>query len=174
MRLNLLNSTHFTDTIKGIATIRAFGWVDDSLESNNRLLDNSQRPAYLLTMVQGWLNFSLDVVVSVLAVLVVILATQLHSSTSTGFTGAALVTLMSFGGMISTFVQSYIKMEVSIGAVSRIKSFSEKVPSEDLPGEDLIPPKSWPCGGGIEVKAVSASYEYVAYPAALFPKLPVD
>lgn len=153
--------THFTDTLTSIATIRAFGWVDDCLNFNNRLLDDSQRPAYLLAMVQRWLNFSLDVVVSFLAALVVILATQIPSNTRTGFTGASLVTLMSFGSMISSFVRSYIEMEVSIGAVSRIKSFSEKVPSEDLPGEDLIPPKSWPCRGDIEIKAVSASYEEV-------------
>lgn len=42
----------FTDTLAGIATIRAFGWQNASKAENDRLLDNSQRPFYLLFCVQ--------------------------------------------------------------------------------------------------------------------------
>jgi ATP-binding cassette subfamily C (CFTR/MRP) protein 1 len=141
-----------------VATFRAFGWVEDSLEVNNKLLDNSQRPAYLLTMIQGWLIFILNLVIAVIAILVVVLATQIKSTTRIGFTGASLITLMSFGGFISGLIVTYTQLETSIGAISRLKSFSEKVGQESLPGEDIVPPQWWPSSGAIEIRGVSASY----------------
>jgi len=149
-------STHFIDTIKGIATFRAFGWVPQSIEQNNRLIDASQRPMYLLSMIQRWLGFALQMVIAVLAVAVVTLATQ--TRTNTAFTGASLVTLMTFGEQLVYIIIIYTMFETSIGAVSRLKTFSEKVKPEDLEGEDLLPPLEWPLKGGIRIDNVSASY----------------
>jgi len=149
-------STNFLDTIKDVATFRAFGWVEHGIETNNRLLDASQRPTYLLYIVQRWLGFVLQLVVAVLAVAVVSLATQLRSST--GLTGASLVTLMTFGDILNYIIRWYTQIETSIGAVSRLKNFSEKIAPESLDGEDVIPPREWPAQGHIEIFGVSASY----------------
>lgn len=154
-----VSSTHFLDTIKGAATLRAFGWIEDSVSVNNVLLDTSQRPAYQLSMIQRWLSFVLDMVVAIIALLVVTLTTQLRPST--GFTGASLVSIMTLGKTLATLVQMYTLLETSIGAVSRLKSFSDNTVPEDLPGEDSIPPAAWPVRGRIEVKNMSASYSGV-------------
>ncbi|KAI1403266.1 P-loop containing nucleoside triphosphate hydrolase protein [Hypoxylon fuscum] len=148
--------SHFIDTIKGIATFRAFGWVQDGIELNNKHLDISQRPAYLLAMIQRWLGFTLKIVVAVLAFVVVTLATQLRSNRA--FTGASLVTLMNFGDSLSWIVRTYTSLETSIGAISRLKSFSENVPSENLGSEDVVLPREWPFKGSIQINGVSASY----------------
>ncbi len=151
-------SSHFLDTIKGVATFRAFGWTQESIRLNNRLVDTSQRPAYLLAMIQRWLGFALRLIVAILAIVVVALATQLRSSE--GFTGASLIALMSFGDEVSIIIRCYTMLETSIGAVSRLKSLSESVHPEDLDGEDVIPPQEWPTCGKIEIRGVSASYGY--------------
>lgn len=153
---NCVRSTHFIDTIKGVATFRAFGWCNDGIILNNNLLDTSQRPAYLLSMIQQWLGLVLGLIVAVLAVVVITLATQLRANT--GFTGASLVTLMYFGATLANIIRSYTLLETSLGAVSRLKSFSEDTKPETLPGEDIIPPESWPQEGRIDIKDVSASY----------------
>lgn len=119
-------------------------------------MDTSQRPAYLLAMIQRWLGFTLQLVVAGLAVVFVTLATQLRSNSA--FTGASLVTLMSFGDQLTLLVQQYTLLETSIGAVSRLKTFSEKVDSENLAEENVVPPREWPLKGGIEIHGVSASY----------------
>jgi ATP-binding cassette subfamily C (CFTR/MRP) protein 1 len=108
-------------------------------------------------MVQRWLGFTLQVVVAILAVSVVTLATQLRSST--GLTGASLVTLMTFGDILNYIIRWWTQIETSIGAVSRLKSFSEKVKSESMEGEDVAPPREWPLRGGIQITGVSASYD---------------
>lgn len=145
--------------MKGLATFRAFGWVDDSIAKNNHLLDNSQRPAYLLAMIQRWLTFVLNCVVTVLAVVIVTLSTQLTSNT--GLTGASLVTLMNFGSSLTYLIRNYTQLETSLGAINRLKTFSDTVKSESLEGEDVKPDESWPQRGEIVIDGVSAAYGYV-------------
>lgn len=150
-------STHFLDTIKDVATFRAFGWVPNGIAINSRLLDTSQRPAYLLAMVQRWLLFMLQLIVALLAVAVVTLATQLRAGS--GFTGASLVTLMTFGDVLNYIIRWYTQIETSIGAVTRLKNFSQNVKPESKEGEDIVPPGEWPPRGEIRISGVSASYE---------------
>ncbi|RYP06754.1 hypothetical protein DL764_002951 [Monosporascus ibericus] len=149
--------THFLDTLKGITTLRAFGFLPDDIQKNSHLLNCSQRPAYLLVMVQQWLNLVLDLVVMVMAAVLTALAVRLHSNS--GFAGASLVTLMNFGDNLSGIVIYYTRLETSIGAIARLKTFNENVKPEDRDEEDIVPPEQWPQSGVIELKGVSASYD---------------
>src|SRR4051812_28498827 len=107
-------------------------------------------------MIQQWLTLTLNLTVAVVAVILVTLATQLRMSS--GFTGVGLVSLMSFGEMLSSIVRSWTQLETSIGAVSRLKSFIETLKSENLLEETEMPPEEWPQKGAIEINGVSASY----------------
>jgi ABC-type multidrug transport system fused ATPase/permease subunit len=82
--------SHFLETLDGLATIRAFGWGEASTAQNRKLLDHSQRPAYLLYCIQRWLNLVLDLIVAAEAVLVLGLAFGLRSSTTAGLLGVSL------------------------------------------------------------------------------------
>ncbi|RFU76622.1 abc transporter [Trichoderma arundinaceum] len=150
--------THFTDTVSGLATLRAFGWIRESLDVNQALLDSSQRPAYLLAMVQHCLSFILSSVVTLLATLVVVLTTQVKSITGPGLTGSSMVTLMTLGDYVSQFIIMYTLLEISLGAVSRLKSFQETVLPEDSPVEETVLPPLWPWRGAVNIEAMSASY----------------
>ncbi|RYP77563.1 hypothetical protein DL770_007064 [Monosporascus sp. CRB-9-2] len=52
----------------------------------------------------------------------------------------------------------YTQLETSIGAIARIKTFSETVKPEDQEGEDIVPPEEWPPRGEILLKGVLAAY----------------
>ncbi|ESU15058.1 hypothetical protein FGSG_08308 [Fusarium graminearum PH-1] len=149
--------SHFSDTMRGIATIRAFGWQQNDIVYNNQLLDTSQRPAYLLAMIQQWLASSLRLIVTGIAVILVALATQLR--TNAGLTGASLISLLTFSEIMSDVIKSYTSLETSLGAVSRLRSFSETVATENMPGEDIEPPETWPQNGHVQIGKVSASYD---------------
>ncbi|GIC88015.1 uncharacterized protein Aud_004406 [Aspergillus udagawae] len=149
--------THFLDTMNAVATFRAFGWVPAGIAANNELLDTSQRPFYLLAITQRWLGFSLQLVVALLAIMVVTLSTQLGSRA--GLTGASLVTLMTFGDILNYVIRFFTQLETSIGAVSRLKHFSDEVKPEGSSEDDLIPPLDWPNRGFIHIDGVSASYD---------------
>ncbi|KAJ3499718.1 hypothetical protein NLG97_g96 [Lecanicillium saksenae] len=149
--------THFLDTIKGISTIRAFGWSKRSASLNLSLLDASIKPDFQLRMIQSWLSFILGMLVAILAIAVIILATQLKADA--GFTGASMVSIINFGGYLSSIIVNYTLLETSIGAVNRLKTFSEASSIEDAAMGDGIPPSSWPSSGHIVMKGVSASYD---------------
>lgn len=108
-------------------------------------------------MAQQWLNLVLELVVMAMAAVLTTLAVRLESNS--GFAGAALVSLMSFGDSLSGIVLSYTKLETSIGAICRLKTFNEAVKPEDRDEEDIVPPEPWPQSGVIEMHGVSASYE---------------
>lgn len=158
LQMDLANvfSTNFIDTMKGIATIRAYDWQKQLIQKNDLLLDTSQRPAYLLAMIQEWLSLVMQLLVAALAVILFALATQLRASA--GLTGASLLTLLGFGTTLFQLIRSYTQLETCIGAVNRLRTFSTTVKPEDQPGEDVVPPLSWPGEGRIEIQDVSASY----------------
>jgi ABC-type multidrug transport system fused ATPase/permease subunit len=152
--------THFLDTLKGIATLRAFGFIPDDIHKNARLVDSSQRAAYLLLMIQEWLNLVLNLVVMVIAAVLTTLAVRLHSNSA--FAGASLYSLMTFGESLSGIVIYYTRLETSIGAIARLKTFNETVTPEDRDGpgeEDIVPDTNWPDRGLVELRGVSARYK---------------
>ena len=154
--------THFMETIEGLATIRAFGWSDANVEINHDLLDESQRPLYLLYMVQRWLQLLLDLLTAIITTMLVAIATRI-GSTSSGFIGVALINLMSINQELKMIVINWTSLETSLGAIARIKSFEENTPSEHLPGEERIPAKEWPHTGDIYIDSISGYHEYLIF-----------
>jgi ATP-binding cassette subfamily C (CFTR/MRP) protein 1 len=170
--------TQFIESLSGLVTIRAFGWQQNERELNRHLLDTSQKPFYLLFMIQRWLTVVLDLVSGALALVVTGLAVGLRTNVSPGFTGVALVNIINFNVVLQNLVMWYksllvldshaniywllgTQLETSIGAVSRVKAFSEKTEVEALPEETNDPPENWPLRGLVEFKDVSAAYKYV-------------
>lgn len=148
----------FSDVARGIASVRAFGWAGDYAALNRRCVDDSQRPRYLLSMVQLWLSTVLSLITAVIVVAVTALATQMAASSRAGFVGASLVSLMTFGDLVNAMVQCWVQLETSLGAVKRLKDFENVAGSEDRVGEDLRPGAEWPERGVIVLDGVSASY----------------
>ncbi|KAI9369298.1 ABC transporter type 1, transmembrane domain-containing protein [Aspergillus egyptiacus] len=148
---------NFLETTQGITTIRAFGWATKKLDQNHHLLDQSQRPAYLLSMVQLWLLLTANLITTGIATAMTALATQLRADA--GFTGASAVTLMTFSSLVTILIRDYTAFETSLGAVSRLKSLSDGVKPEDQEGEDLRPDEQWPSEGRIEIENLSAAYD---------------
>lgn len=108
-------------------------------------------------MIQQWLATVLNLTVAGVATILVALATQLRSSA--GFTSVGLLSLMTFSLSLSQIVVMWTQVETSIGAVSRLRSFSENVQGEDEGDDDYeISGKNWPIRGAIELKHVSATY----------------
>ncbi|PVH85137.1 putative multidrug resistance protein [Cadophora sp. DSE1049] len=150
--------THFTETIEGLSTIRAFGWEEHFLRENIELLDKSQRPNYLMYCIQRWFNLVLLLLVGLTAVIVVALATSLTSTTTGGRLGVSLSSIVNFNFSLGMFMMFWTQMETSLGAIARLKSFEKETVSEHKEEETFIPSHEWPSSGAIECKNVSASY----------------
>ncbi|KAL5456081.1 hypothetical protein PMIN07_006814 [Paraphaeosphaeria minitans] len=150
--------TQFNEILEGLATIRAFGWQDFLKEKARELLDRSQRPFYLLFAVQRWLTLVLDLIVAAVATLLIILVVVLKGKLSAGYVGVALLNVILFSQSIKLLIHWWTQLETHIGSVARIKTFTTDAISEDLEGEDQVPPPSWPGDGKIDFKDVTACY----------------
>jgi ATP-binding cassette, subfamily C (CFTR/MRP), member 1 len=153
--------THFIQSLSGLVTIRAFGWSAPYQDKTLQLLDTAQRPYYLLLCIQRWLVLVLNLVIAGMAILLMGLAVALRDKVSPGLLGVALVMMMSMGSTLGNFVQFWTLVETSLGAIARIKSFSEDTPSEivDLkPGEKVIAEEAVATEGAIEFREVEVKY----------------
>ncbi|KAL7904095.1 ABC transporter [Trichoderma velutinum] len=147
----------FLETIQGVATIRAFGWSAAFHKRQYAVLNESQKPLYMLASIQQWLALVLDLIVGGLAVVIVASATATASSVSAGALGVALVLVLQFSSLLTQCVQSWTKLETSIGAVARVQEFIKNTPSE-APGT-LSLPINFPQRGAIHCDSLTSSYK---------------
>ncbi|KAI1383398.1 ABC transporter [Hypoxylon trugodes] len=148
----------FLETVDGLTTIRAFAGQLKAEAEHLRSLDESQKPFYLLLCLQCWLRIVLDLLVVGIAVGVIALAVALRNTTTGGQVGVALNIVLIANTTLLRLVESWTDLEISLGAVSRIKSLEEEVHGEDLPSEVNATPEAWPSSGSIEFWDVTASY----------------
>lgn len=156
--------SQFRDTVRGISSIRAFGWVSEYTAQNHLYLDDSQRPFYLLEMCIIWLELVMKLISAIIAVFVTVLATRVASTSSrAGLVGASFVGLMLFGELLNAVIQGFVQLETSLGAVKRLMEFGKTTGSEDRVGEDFRPNTNWPEKGEIVLDGVDASYQEEKY-----------
>ncbi|KFY06537.1 hypothetical protein V492_07977 [Pseudogymnoascus sp. VKM F-4246] len=149
----------FLETIDGIATIRAFAWQSGITANNILCLEQSQGPFYLLLCLRRWLNVVLDLLIAGVAACVIALAVSLRHSTSGAQIGVALNLVLAANTTLLRLVECWTTLEISLGAIARLKSTVSDTPKEDKPWETLHPQESWPSSGAIELNDVSVSYK---------------
>jgi ATP-binding cassette, subfamily C (CFTR/MRP), member 1 len=150
--------THFQETLSGLVSIRAFGWVDHFCLKNSDLLDRSQRPVYLLLCIQCWLAVVLDLLVAALATILMAIIVSLRHRIDPGLVGLGLLNVMSFNTSLSDMIKMWTLTETSIGAIARVRDFVANTESEIKAIESSEPPLEWPSSGTIEIKNFAASY----------------
>lgn len=123
-----------------------------------KLLDDSQKPYYMLFCIQRWLHLVLDLVVAGLVVVLMVMVVKLRTRLNAGFVGLALLNVMNFNFSLAEVIKQWTAVETSIGAIARLRDFDATTPSEIKPQEDVDPPPEWPTSGKIEIKSFSASY----------------
>lgn len=124
------------------------------------LLDGAQRPFYLLLCIQQWLGLVLKLIVTGMTVVLIGAAVALRGKVSPGLLGIALIGMMDLGESLSELIQNWTLLETSLGAIARIKDFSEDTPSEEQDAaHEQLPDTEWPSRGNISFAAADIAYE---------------
>ncbi|KAG5953563.1 hypothetical protein E4U53_004782 [Claviceps sorghi] len=150
--------SHVIETLNGLSCIRAYGWSTKYMEKSYDVLDASQKPYYLLWCIQRWLNLVLDLLAGGVAVILVAVATMVRGG-STGFLGVALFSVISFSGVLQSFITQWTQLETALGAINRVKAFVEDTRTESPRPDAKNLPDDWPSTGSIIFDGISASYE---------------
>lgn len=110
----------FTEALRGLTTIRAFGWGSALQAQNFEHLAESQKPYYLLYCIQRWLNLVLDLSVAGIAVVVVTFGLEFHATSGGGAIGLAMLSVLGFNQSLSMLINSWTTLETSLGAIARL------------------------------------------------------
>jgi ABC-type multidrug transport system fused ATPase/permease subunit len=154
--------TEFSETAAGVQHIRAFSWQSETLTRSFQVLDYSQKPYYYMFCIQRWLTLVLELSVMVVAIVLVTLALNLPHTSSASAIGLAMLNMVGFGSGMADVMNAWTRLETSIGAIARLRSFLRDTPTEKDPATEAELPVDWPQHGKIELKHVSARYKYVA------------
>lgn len=149
----------FIETVAGISTIRSYLWESAWNQRFQDVLNQAQRPYYMLLCIQQWLSIVLDLIVGSLAVITVAIALLPSTDAlSAGSLGVALNLILEFNTLLAQTIQSWTKLETSIGAVARVQQFTKHTPLEPESSADQLTPPAWPQKGMIQFHQVCASY----------------
>ncbi|KAF5016110.1 hypothetical protein F66182_12314, partial [Fusarium sp. NRRL 66182] len=151
--------SNFLETVEGLETIRSFGWSKAMIDANVRSIDDSQRPDFLLLCLQRWLKIVLDLLAAAIATSAVAIAVTYRDQISGAQVGIALNIMLVANTTLLKLVGNWTSLEISLGAISRLKSLEETTPFEGGHTGTLEPPENWPSRGHIEFKNITASYQ---------------
>lgn len=139
----------------GVVHIRSFRWQKKASDEMLRELDYSQKPYYYMFCIQRWLLLVLDF--SSTAMAAALVAFALKSKSTAPAIGLALLTVADISETISDFMDEWIQLETSLGAVARLRNLIADTPTEEDPAGDGGRPE-WPEMGRIDFKNVFARY----------------
>ena len=153
--------TLFTDmsSPNGLEHIRAFGWQEDFLQENFRVLDYSQGPYYYMYTIQRWLELAMDLIGLFIALILICMTTFFRQMTTQAGLGLSLLNLVTFSNMLNLAIGSWTTLETSLGALARLRTFVNTTPQEVSSKESSHVSTQWPNSGHIEFFNVSAKYQ---------------
>ncbi|CAB4387955.1 uncharacterized protein OCT59_001987 [Rhizophagus irregularis] len=147
----------YSETISGIATIRAFNAEDRYVKKFIERLNTSNRTTYLLHMSNRWMSIrmgSIGAVASYLAGVFILW----HYDIDAGLAGFSLSYALGFVQIVFMLVKDYTTMETSLSSVERIKEYIEMPQEPPAVIENAQLPAAWPTSGTIKVSNLTIQY----------------
>jgi ABC-type multidrug transport system fused ATPase/permease subunit len=108
---------------------------------------------------QRWLNLVLDMIAAAVAIGVSAAAVVLRGQVSGGQVGVALNLMLVANTTLLRLIESWTNLEVSLGAVARLKDLETTTRSEVDADAVFEPASGWPPRGQVEFKRVTAAYQ---------------
>ncbi|KAJ4219328.1 hypothetical protein NW757_014554 [Fusarium falciforme] len=78
------------ETLNGPVDDQGLSADDDFMQKSQCVIDNSQRPRCLLTSVQCWLLFHIDMIITLLDIVFIVLVTTFREQFSSSYMGIGL------------------------------------------------------------------------------------
>jgi len=149
---------HFSETLVGVSTIRAYGTERRFLQENLNKIDENNRPFFYMWVTNRWLSIRNDLVGSLVIFFSGAFVLFNINKIDAGLAGISLSYAIAFNESALWVVRLYANVEMTMNSVERLKEYLdiEEEPAEYLPGRE--PPANWPEHGRLEVHDLSLRY----------------
>ncbi|KAI4301402.1 hypothetical protein L6164_034685 [Bauhinia variegata] len=150
---------HFSESISGVMTIRAFRKQGRFTEENVKRVNANLRMDFHNNGSNEWLGFRLEFLGSLVCCLSALFMILLPSSViRPENVGLSLSYGLSLNGVLFWAIYMSCFIENKLVSVERIKQFTN-IPSEATWNlKDRLPPPSWPARGDVDVKDLQVRY----------------
>ncbi|XP_033169144.1 multidrug resistance-associated protein 1 isoform X8 [Drosophila mauritiana] len=150
--------SHFSETVTGASTIRAYNVGDRFIEESDAKVDKNQVCKYPSVIANRWLAIRLEMVGN-LIILFASLFAVLGGQTNPGLVGLSVSYALQVTQTLNWLVRMSSDIETNIVSVERIKEYGET--KQEAPWEleqDKNKPKNWPQEGHVEFQNFQVRY----------------
>ncbi|XP_029438846.1 ATP-binding cassette sub-family C member 8 isoform X1 [Rhinatrema bivittatum] len=154
--------SHFSETVEGLTTIRAFRYEARFRQKLLEHTDSNNIASLFLTAANRWLEVRMEYIGAcvVLIAAVASITNSLYYELSSGLVGLGLTYALMVSNYLNWMVRNLADMEIQLGAVKRINGLL-KTEAENYKG--LLSasqiPQSWPDSGDIQIQNLSVRYD---------------
>lgn len=146
---------HFSETLTGAVTIRAYADQNRFLRSNERRLELNRRSYFMSTSSNRWLAVRLEFVGSVFVCGSALFAVVARGTIDPALAGLSISYALSVTQTLNWMVRMLSSVETQIVSVERMREYSV-LPTEPTTGTPA--PAAWPAQGHIRFRNVKMKY----------------
>lgn len=150
--------THFSETLSGVSTIRAYGAQERFVQESNQRVDHNQMCYYPSTISNRWLAVRLELCGNLIVLSAALFAVFGSDHLDGGIVGLSLSYALSITATMNWMVRMSCEFETNIVAVERIMEYTRS-PTEaawEIPGAK--PPPEWPKDGEVQFRDYATRY----------------
>ncbi|KAN0063624.1 Multidrug resistance protein fer6 [Thecaphora frezii] len=153
---------HFSESLHGVTTVRAYARVDAFVRQNAHRIDQQNRAYWLVQACQRWLSLRLDILGSLLVFSVAVVAVVTRFRIGPGEMGVALSYMLTAQGVFGWMVRHAAELENNMSAVERVLHYADRIEQEKpyrVPEvDDELVVQGWPRRGAIRFEGVEIRY----------------
>lgn len=151
---------HFSETLSGLSTIRAFGYEKIFIEKYHNLIDQSNAFGFYKNACYCWLAVYLEILSDFILVISTITIVYGKDYIDPGLTGVCLIYVIMLPEDMYSLMASSAYLENTMVSVERVHTMS-LIEKEDLRTrfkDQILKSNNWPSQGEIEFYKYSARY----------------
>lgn len=167
---------HFSESLTGINTLRAYGALPGFQQDNAKRIDAENRAYWLSIACQRWLNLRLDGLGAVLVLATALLVVGLRQSISPSSGGVVLSYMVTVQSVFGQMIRQSAEIENNMNSIERLLHYASKIPQEsphELEGDAKLKQQGWPQQGQVNFEDVTVSHRPELPPALKGVKLDI-
>ncbi|KAK3276724.1 hypothetical protein CYMTET_15230 [Cymbomonas tetramitiformis] len=152
--------SHFSETLQGVSTIRAFREVDRFQEENQIRIDRNLSAYFIYITSNRWLAVRLESTGTAISVSTTLLAVVTRGTLASSLAGLAITYALNITQGLNWLVRTASEKEANVVSLERVLEYSELTPEPPTSIPSKTPPPEWPQAGAIELRNLTLCYRH--------------
>ncbi|KAI8803437.1 P-loop containing nucleoside triphosphate hydrolase protein [Cladochytrium replicatum] len=121
---------HYTETLTGLTTIRAYAEVPRFSDKVLRLVDENNTPYFCFLMAQRWIALRVEVLAATLLFFAALFAAVFRTSVAPGLAGLVVSYSLMVTQVFQWVIMSIVDTEANFNSTERLMYYVDEIPSE--------------------------------------------